>query len=290
MMIKKAIIAVILLSLVIAAAAEAAPGNFQFGLAFSPSFPQGEFHDVLGKTAWGGTILFAWRPSWSPALIGTSLGFGIYGSEYWQSWLGMTDPDVLVDVRRTNAILAWNIFLRLQPKAGFLRPYLDLFAGLHILTTDTRIGDGNSDDDGSGDFSVNNASDSAFAFGAGAGIMLPVVRFVRQDSRTVASIDLDLSVRYARGGRADFQVESGESGAYELRRSRTDMITLNAGLTFNFQSNTGHSNLSFRLFIEVFQTASPSNNIESRAFRNPGHELNSPEPFRYSRCPGGTHA
>jgi hypothetical protein len=132
----------------------------------------------------------------------------------------MTDPDVLVDVRTTNAILAWNIFLRLLPKAGFLRPYLDLFAGLHILTTDTRIGDGNSDDDGSGDFNVNNASDSAFAFGAGAGVMLPLVRFVRQDGRTLASIDLDLGVRYARGGQADYRVKGEEPGTYESRRSR----------------------------------------------------------------------
>ncbi|MHB8054974.1 MAG: hypothetical protein ACYDH3_06980 [Candidatus Aminicenantales bacterium] len=231
---KKNIISVVLLSLAFATAAGAAPADFQFGLAFSPALPQGEFHDVLGRTVWGGTFLFAWRPSRSPVLLGTSLGFGIYGSKHWEDWLGLTDPDGIVDVRTTNAVLAWYIFLRLQPKAGFLRPYLDVFAGLHILSTDTRIGNGNSYDDSSGDFSVNNALDSAFAFGAGAGVMLSLVRFVRRDGQTVASIDLDFGARYARGGRADYQVESGEPGVYESRTSRTDLLTLNAGLSFNF--------------------------------------------------------
>ena len=223
-----------LLMLTFAAAAEAAPAEFQFGLAFSPSLPLGEFHDVLGRTAWGGTFLFAYRPSWSPIFIGTSLGFGIYNTEYWEAWLGLTQPDVIVDVRMTNAVLAWNIFLRFQPERGFLRPYLDLFAGLHILSTDTRIEDGDSDDDGSGGFSVNNSSDSAFAFGAGGGVMLPIIRFVRRDGGIVASMDLDLGVRYARGGRADYLVESEEPGTYDSRTSRTDLLTLAAGLSFTF--------------------------------------------------------
>jgi len=216
------------------ASAEAARSKFQFGLALSPALPGGEFHDVIGKTIWGGTLSFAYRPFESPFLIGTSLGFGIYGTDYWETWLGVTWPDVLVDVRTTNAVLAWMVFLRFQPETGFLRPYIDIFAGLHILTTDTRIGDEDWDDDASGDFNVNNASDAAFAFGAGAGLMMPIIRFVRQDGRTVSTIDLDLGIRYAKGGRADYLVESIDPGIYDSWNSRTDMVTIIAGLSFSF--------------------------------------------------------
>jgi len=230
----KAILAAGLLLFVMAGAAEAAPAEFQFGLALSPSLPRGEFRDVLDKTAWGGTFFFAYRPFRSPVLIGSSLGFAIYGTERWQEWLGLTEPDVLVDVRSTNAIIAWNVFLRFQPEVGFLRPYLDLFAGLHILSTDTRVEEGDSDEDVSGDFSVNNSADMAFAFGAGAGVLFPILRFVKPDGRSAFAMDLDFGIRYARGGRADYLIEGREPGIFDSRTSRTDMLTFIAGLAFSF--------------------------------------------------------
>ena len=177
---------------------------------------------------------FAFRPSRSPFLLGTSLGLGSYGSDRWESWLGLTVPDVLVDVRTTNMIVTWNVFLRLQPERGFFRPYLDLFAGLNFLTTDTKIGSGDWDDDGSGDFDVNNASDTAFSYGAGAGLMFPVLGFVHRDGRSAGSLALDLGVRYAKGGRADYLIESGIPGVYDAWNSRTDLLTISAGLSLVF--------------------------------------------------------
>ena len=230
----KMILAAGLVALVFAAPAGATPAEFQFSLAFSPSLPWGEFHEVLGRTVWGGTVLFAFRPSGSPVLLGTSLGFGTYDTDRWETWLGLTDPDVLVEVRTTNAVLTWNLFLRFQPGHGFLRPYFDLFGGLHFLTTDTKIGEGDSAEDVDGGFEVNNSSDTAFAFGAGAGVQLSILRFVHRDGRRAFSIDLDLGVRYAKGGRADYLVESEEQGIFDSRTSRTDLLTLTAGLSFIF--------------------------------------------------------
>lgn len=221
------------LALLLAVPAGAAASEFQFSLAFSPALPMGGFHDVLDKTVWGGTLLFAFRPSGSPVMIGTSLGFGAYATDHWETWLGLTDPDVLVDMRTTNGVLTWSVFLRFQPERGFLRPYFDLFAGLHNLTTDTAVGEGDSDDI-NGDFQINNASDTVFAFGAGAGIQFPLLRFIRQDGRRAFSIDLDLGARYAKGGRAEYLVESEEYGVFDARTSRTDLLTLSAGLSFIF--------------------------------------------------------
>ena len=215
-----------LISLVISASLEAAPAEFQVGLAFSPGLPRGEFREELGRTVWGGTLLFAYRPGMSPFLIGTSLGFGAYNSDRWSTWLGITDPDVLVDVRTTNALLTWYLFLRLQPVRGILRPYLDVFAGWHVLSTDTGIGHG--------DFSGNNSSDAAFAYGAGGGVQLPIIRFLHPGGRIAWAMELDLGLRYAKGGRADYLVETEKLGAYDFRNSRTDLLTLSAGLSFIF--------------------------------------------------------
>ena len=101
-------------------------------------------------------------------------------------------------MRTTNAVAAWNFFLRLQPERGFLRPYLDIFVGIHVLTTNTEIGEGDTDDDIDGDFDVNNSSDTVFAFGAGAGIQFPSSASFNQDGRRVFSIDLDLGARVLR--------------------------------------------------------------------------------------------
>jgi hypothetical protein len=236
---KKTTLAASLLALVLAGfglpvPAAASPAEIQFRLSFSPALPRGEFHDLMGWTVWGGALNFAIRPSRGPLLFGTRLGFGAYDTDRWDAWLGLTIPDVLVDVRTTNSVLTWDVFLRLQPERGFLRPYLELFAGLHFLSTDTRIGDGNWDDNNSGDMNVNNASDTAFAYGAGAGVMFPLIGFMHRDGRRVGSLELDLGVRFARGGRADYLVETGLTGIYDTLRSRTDLLTLSAGLMLSF--------------------------------------------------------
>jgi hypothetical protein len=229
-----AALAALVLIILTGASAAAAPSEFKVGLTFSPALPRGEFRDVLGRTIWGGELMFAFRPARSPFIIGTRLGFGAYDTDRWDSWLGLTEPDVLVDVRTTNALLTWNVFLRFQPERGWLRPYAEIFAGLHHLTTDTKIGSGDWDDDGHGDFDVNNASDTAFAYGAGAGVLVPVVQFFHRGGRRAGLLELDLGIRYAKGGRADYLVASGVTGVYDTRTSRTDVLTLAAGLTFSF--------------------------------------------------------
>lgn len=227
----KVLTAIFLVGLLPAVAAAADYPKFQVGLSFSPALPMGGFRDALDRTIWGGALTFAFRPSRGPLLLGTSIGIGAYDSDSWETWLGLTDPDVIVEARSTHSIVAWNVFLRLQPAEGALRPYLDVFAGLHFLSTDTSIGDDEGDDY---DSSVNIASDTAFAYGVGAGLMVPVIRFVRRDGRARGRLDLDFGVRYARGGRAEYLVETARPGAYETRHSRTDVLTLSAGLTFSF--------------------------------------------------------
>jgi hypothetical protein len=211
----------------------AAQTRFQAGLAFTPGIPQDDFHDQLGRTAWGGSLFFAYRPGGGPFAVGTNLGFMVYGYHSWDSWLDLAYSDYWIDERTTNSIITWTVFVRLQPTEGFLRPYIDLFAGLHILSTDTEIVD---DEwyDSDGGFSDNIATDTAFSYGVGAGVMIPLLRMVRSDRGTRFSMDLEVGARFAKGGRAEYLVESDYPGEYNWRVSRTDLLVLTAGLAFSF--------------------------------------------------------
>jgi hypothetical protein len=223
-----------------AAAAGQTRNSFQVGLGFTPGIPLGEFRENLGRNAWGGNLYFAYRLPRSAVSVGTSFGFLIYGWESRDEWLSPSIPEVTVDVDTINSIFLWNVFLRLQPPAGAIRPYIDVFLGLHHLSTDTTVHDhAGWDDDGDG-FSSNNYRDTAFSYGAGTGLLLPLVGFF--NSRTgdpLSRLDLDLGVRLSKGGRADYLVEGslvrrrGDLSA-DVHRSETDLLTVAIGLVFTF--------------------------------------------------------
>ena len=213
--------------------------KLQFGLSFTPGLPTGEFRDNLGRNAWGGEFTAAYRLAGSPVLVGTSFGLMAYGWQSRDEWLSPTIPEVMVDVRTVNAVVLWNVFLRIQPPQGRLRPYLDVFAGLHHLTTDTSVHDDYAWDD-EHSWSSNNYRDTTFSYGAGAGVMLPLARFVNARSGSMlTSLDLDLGVRYVKGGRAEYLVEGslfrrGDSLFYDVRESETSLVKLVIGLSVTF--------------------------------------------------------
>lgn len=216
-----------------------AQSRLQFGLSFTPGIPTGEFRDNLSRNAWGGEFYAAYRLPRSPILIGSSLGIMAYGWQSRDEWLSPYIPEVLVDVNTVNAVVLWNVFLRVQPPAGSVRPYLDVFAGLHHLTTDTSVDDYDGWDDYDS-WSSNNYRDTTFSYGAGAGVMIPLARFVNARSGSMlTSLDLDLGVRVIRGGRAEYLVEGslfrrGSDLFYDVRESETNLVKLVIGLSVTF--------------------------------------------------------
>jgi hypothetical protein len=212
---------------------------FQFAIHFTPGFPQSEFRENIGSTAWGGDLSFSYRLPKSSFSIGTSLGYLVYGHHSRHEPLSHTLPDVIVDVSTTNAILLWHVFLRFQPQQGRVRPYAEVLAGLHHLTTDTSIDDhhGWGDEDS---ISSNNYSDTAMSFGVGAGVMFPVLQIIRRGSDTsLFSLDLDIGARYLKGGVAEYLKKDSivrEEGAvsYWVYESSTDLFIFQIGLSFVF--------------------------------------------------------
>lgn len=214
-----------------------AADRFSFALRFTPGYPQNEFKENVGSRIYGGDLIFAYRLPRSPLSVGASFGFLVYGYESRPEYLSPSIPDIVVDVNTINALLSGHVFLRFQPQAVRVRPYLDVLFGFHHLTTDTSIGDGSAD---YGSASSNNYNDTVLSYGAGAGVVVPLVLFKRaSDGSRIWSIDLDIGGRYLKGGTADYLTEGSilrESGdvTYLLSRSSTDLITFCVGLSFSF--------------------------------------------------------
>jgi len=217
--------------------ASSAQERLQAGGHFILGFPQGEFKSNADHIGLGGDFYFAYHIPRSILSAGISIGFSIYGRETREAPLSPTIPEMIVDVSTTNSIMLGHLFLRLQPQQGKFRPYLDGLIGFHYLTTNTAIHDNCDGDD---DISSNNYSDLAFSYGAGAGTMVMLIQGVRQDNkRRLFSMDLDIGIRYLRGGEAEYMKKGSihreiDGVTYDVYRSRTDLVKAYIGLNFSF--------------------------------------------------------
>jgi hypothetical protein len=219
--------------------------RYQAGIHFLLGFPQGEFRRNVPNAGIGVNLSFAYHFPHSLFSIGLSAGLMTYGRETRWEPLGPNIPDVTVKVTTDNSIILCHLFFRVQPQKGMLRPYLDALIGFNYLTTDTSIHghDDYWDDDHDwfdSSISSNNYEDVAFSYGVGGGAMINLLQAKDLLSgRRMFSMDLDVGVRYIRGGRAEYLKEGSihrQNGtvSYDVYRSRTDLLNAYIGLFFNF--------------------------------------------------------
>jgi hypothetical protein len=166
------------------------------------------------------------------------LAYHIYG---WQSrWepLSWTIPDVWVKVSTSNAVFRSHALLRLQPKMGPARPYLEGLIGLQHLTTDTR-----AYDDSSWEYDqiagTNHIRSTVFSYGLGGGLMLALYGRAPSPEKGPFAVLLDIGVRYIRGGSATYMrpgdiVPEDGGLTYYVNRSRTDILIPKVGVAFAF--------------------------------------------------------
>ncbi len=235
---KKGVFVLLIAVLVGSAAAESGQSRWQIGIAFEPFFPQGEFHDIMDRIGWGGSLDFLYRVPDSALHVGATFGYHIYG---WQSrWepLSWSIPDVVVKVSTINAVARSHALLRLQPRMGPARPYIEGLIGLQHLTTDTRAYD-DSNWEHESFASTNHVRSTVFSYGLGGGLMLGLFGRAPTAEKSSFGVFLDVGIRYIRGGSAYFMqpgdIEAGGGGVtYYLNRSRTDMLMPKIGISFAF--------------------------------------------------------
>ncbi|HEX9973109.1 MAG TPA: hypothetical protein VGD14_13645 [bacterium] len=214
-----------------------AQSQFQAGIDFSLGFPQEEFKQNVDNIGFGLSGHFGYQIPHSPILVGTSIGFLIYGRETRREPLSTTIPDIVVDVETTNNILTGHLLLRVQPpmQSGIFQPYLEGLFGFHYLWTETKIQDWDDDDE----IGSKNYDDAAMSYGGGGGVMIRVYQGKKENSDGTYSVNIDLGARYLFGGEAGYLKEGDikrENGVvtFTPSKSTTDLVMANIGVTFNF--------------------------------------------------------
>jgi hypothetical protein len=163
-------------------------------------------------------------------LVGLRLDGGmlIYGNEHQQVPFSSTvGGRVTLDMNTTNNIAFVGIGPQIGVPTGRLRPYVNGYAGLSYLFTDTSLkGSGSSEEFAS----TTNYHDGTFSYGGGAGLYVPV-------RRGPSPISIDLGVRYHNNGRARYLREGDITDNYDdtitmhPRYSDTDLVTYHLGVS-----------------------------------------------------------
>jgi hypothetical protein len=201
------------------------------------AYPQNGFKDNVDRTFYGVSGEFFFRLPRSPFSVGVSLEYLNYGSETRTGPLSTDFPEVWVDVTTRNCIFSTAAVLRLSPARGPFCPYVEGLIGFNYLFTYTSVSD---DDGGSEDIaSTTNFDDWAFAYGVGAGAVVRVLDVRGREGRSVFSLDLDMGLRYMKGGNAEYLREGSilrgrGSVTYTPLTSTTDLLKTHIGIAFRF--------------------------------------------------------
>jgi len=196
--------------------------------------PQGEFKENVDRVGYGlnlhGTI---WSPSKArPFSVGLNIGYMIYGENTERRPFSLTNPDVTVEVSRTNSLANFHLLFLITPFQGTVRPYLEgLFGGAYIFTS-TDIKSENSNESIA---SSTNFDDLTFSYGGGAGLLIQVGK----DMGDVSRLFIDIKGRYILGTEAEYLTEDGVevrlgSVKYYPVKSKTDLIQISIGVTAFF--------------------------------------------------------
>ncbi len=164
--------------------------------------------------------------------LGGEVGLLWYGGESRTVPLSTTIPDALVDVHTNNYFLITHARLRVQPREGQWRPYLDGLLGFNYIFTRTSVDVGGSAGGVplSSIAGTTNLGDFGLSYGGGGGVM---VGFPSWPS----SLSLDFSMRYIAGSEADYLTEGairrqGGEAFLDVSRSRTDLLAVYIGVTW----------------------------------------------------------
>jgi len=227
--------------------AVAVPARAQTGpeasLSFLLGFPQGEFDEHVSSIGFGLELAGGIQLGRSPLFLGAELGVLTYGRDSRRESFSLTIQEVTVRVITTNNILHGNLFLRLQPPSGAIRPYLDALIGFNYLFTETKIRSIFYDDDEpiARDTNLGDIT-GARGFGVGLAIDLWSGDVDLDDGPSGwLGMQLDLGVRYILGNEAEYLKkgsisydEVDGSVIYEIERSTTDLLRPHIGVRILF--------------------------------------------------------
>jgi hypothetical protein len=190
--------------------------------------PQGEFSNYVDQ-GWGGGIHYLMRldpGGWLGLRADASLVN--YGHERQRVLLSPTiGGRIAVDLTTDNNIVLVGAGPQIGLPTGTFRPYLNGFAGVSYIFTESSVGGTYS---GETFASTTNFDDASFAYGGGAGVYIPV-------SRRRNPVSIDLGATYRHNGVAEYlrhgDITDNPDGSITLHpvRSETDLLTFHVGVS-----------------------------------------------------------
>ena len=156
--------------------------------------PQGGFKQNVSSPAFGGEMDLLFQIGHSPIFVGFGVGKAVYGSETRHEAFSSTIPDVKLQVYTENSMVVGDLLLRVQPRTGRIRPYIDGLIGFNHLDTVTTVAKESGScsallaalfDSGSCTdliASTTNLDDTTFAYGFGGGVQFAVNRQLSLDA------------------------------------------------------------------------------------------------------------
>lgn len=209
----------------------------QAGINLSLAIPQGEFADHvdnLGGGLSGEFMILSPKPT-SPIGFGFDIGYYIYGRENRSETL-YNIPEVFVRVSRTNNLVNFHLVFELGLPSGRVRPYVQGLFGGEYLYTETSV---NSEVNDYPFASSVNYDDWGWSYGVGAGVS---ILLSGDPISEIGAVYLDFKGRYLFGSEATYLKEgsvavSGQQVRYYPSESRTDLLTIHAGVRFALNFN-----------------------------------------------------
>lgn len=217
----------------------------QFNVRGTVGIPQGGLRSNISGPGGGVHLSLGGWTGQRPVLIGVDVGILNYGRTTDEVPFSSTvGPRVPVQVTTKNNVVETHLSLRLQPRTGRFRPYVEGLVGFKYLFTRTEIEEDNFGNDTDDDITGStNYDDFAFSGGAGAGVD---VRIFQQDNpeKKVRAVDLQLGVQYVWGSEAEYLAEGQltdendngrlDRSELDVRRSRTTFLQPHFGVTLRF--------------------------------------------------------
>jgi len=219
------------------------------GLSFLTGYPHGEFKQNVDHAGFGGEGHVGYHFGAVPLVLGAEIGVMSYGSNTRREPFSTTIPDVTVSVETSHNIAHGNLFLRLQPDEGVVRPYAEGVLGTNYFFTQTTIqnSDWNSGEHDNSIASTTNQDDWGLMYGVGAGLMVrvfdnddaPVRDIAERETTGIATGFVTLGFRYLYGGKAEYLTNgsirrNNGTVTYDVTSSRTDLLTGQLGFEVRF--------------------------------------------------------
>jgi len=203
------------------------PFELTFGGSFLVGQPLGDFADQVGSPyGLGGQMVLA-RPGHAFGLRLEATGL-VYGSETHRIPVGQVGLRQSVEVETTNGMATLGLGPQLVAHQGPIRPYLTAFAGFSYFSTDSTVR-------ADGDFvpvaQSTNYDDTVFAFGGGAGVLIPL------GAGKSGGWALDLGARLVAGGQVRYLAEGditdrpGGGVSFTPRQTNSNRFEFHIGVT-----------------------------------------------------------